>query len=464
MVVGEFTTETDLAIIGGGPGGYTAAFRAAELGVQTVLIDDRDALGGVCLHSGCIPSKTLLHIAEVIRAGEHAAQFGVTFAQPQIDVDRVRNWLLDTRATLAKALNGLAKKHGVEVVNGRAAFEDSRRLSVPNSDSPRIRFRRAIIATGTTPKPHPRLPFDGERVIDAAKATEIPTVPLSLLIVGYNYNAIELASIYAALGSAVTLVDESEMLPEADPDLSRPLLKRLKGQLEHMASGVIVDDSRVTKDGVEVSFSGGDVPRRTRFDEAIVVTELMPNVNGLGLEKTAVNLHEETGFIVVDDQLRTTDPRIFAIGDVTGPPLLADQAMLQGRIAAEVAAGWNSTMDRRAVASVIFTDPQLAWCGLTEAAARAQGINHEVVKLPWGASGRAVSMGRTDGLTKIVYDPDTKLVLGVGIAGTGAAELIAEGVLAIEMGAVLDDLAGAIHPHPTLSELIPGAAQRVVEE
>ncbi len=468
MVVGEFTIETELAIIGGGPGGYTAAFRAAELGVQTMVIDERDELGGVCLHAGCIPSKTLLHIAEAIHTGEEAAQFGVCFDRPRIDLEKMRAWVNKSRATLAKGLTSTAKKHGVEFVQGRANFEDSRRLTVVGGEggTARIRFRRAIIATGARSRPHPVLPFDGKRVITAAEALELPidqcgSTNCRVLIVGNNYNAIELACIYSAIGCAATLITRSDrMLPDADDDLSRPLLRRVKERAEHFATQVQVESASESNGRLDIAFNGADSPKRTDFDLVIIASEPMPNVDGLALEKTGVRLDEE-GFISVNPQQQTADPRILAVGDVTGRPMLADHAMLEARVAAEVVAGWNSSVDRRAVAFVMFTDPQLAWCGLTEHQARADGIEHRVIKIPWGASGRAVGMGRTDGVTKIIFDPDTKLILGIGITGVGAAELIAEGVLAIEMGAVLDDLAGAIHPHPTLSELISVAAGRV---
>ncbi|HRQ74645.1 MAG TPA: NAD(P)/FAD-dependent oxidoreductase [Phycisphaerales bacterium] len=464
MVVGEFTQEAELVVIGGGPGGYSAAFRAAELGIQTILIDERDQLGGVCLHEGCIPSKTLLHIAEIIRIGEGTARFGVKFAQPSIDVQAINGWVVKTRETLAKGLAGIAKKHRVEVIRGRAVFEDSRMLSVRDGASPgRVRFKRALIACGSCSIAHPAMSFDGVRVLTPREAVHLESVPQRLLIVGHNYMSLELATIYSALGSQVTLVDECErLLPEADQDLVRPLMERLKTRLTHIGCQVIIKKSKIVGNTIEVEFQGEAAPKDRVFDRAIVAIGQRANTDGLGLERTGVR-QDELGFIQIDAQGRTTDPRIFAVGDVTGGPLLADHAMMQGRVAAEVIAGWNSTQDRRGVAWVAFTDPQLAWCGITEAQAQADDIPYRVAKLPWGASGRAVGIGRSDGLTKILYDPDSRIVLGVGISGVGAVEMIAEGVLAIEMGAVVDDLAGTIRPHPTLSELIADAAQRAEE-
>jgi dihydrolipoamide dehydrogenase len=461
MVVGEFTQEADLLVIGGGPGGYSAAFRAVELGVRTILVDDRASLGGVCLHSGCVPSKTLLHIAETIELAERAAQFGVQYEKPRIDLDAMRSWVNQSRDTLAKGLAEQAKKLGVEVLQGRATFEDSRHVRIAGEGATvaggRVRFRRAIIAAGSSAVAHPALPF-GEHVMTPEDAMELRSVPKRLLIVGSDYMAVELASIYAALGNSVTLTDEGErLLPEADADLVRPLEKRLSQRLAHLGCGMTIRNAK----GLKITFSGENAPKDNTFDAAIVAIGRKPNLAGLNMEKTQAKL-DERGFIQVNEQMRTDDPRIFAAGDVTGCPLLADHAMLQGRIAADVVAGRESALDRRAFANVVFTNPQVAWCGLTEEAATRQAAPHAVVKVPWGASGRAVGMGRTDGMTKIIYERDTKLLLGVGIVGVNAVELIGEAALAIEMGAVLDDLAGTIHPHPTLCEMIHEAARRVV--
>lgn len=461
MVVGEFTQEVDLVVIGGGPGGYSAAFRAAELGIETVIIDEHDRLGGICLHAGCIPSKTLLHIAETINLGEHAKHFGVEFGTPKIDLDTVRAWVDHARGTLAKGLTGLANKHSVELIKGNASFEDSRRLNVRDSQVPRIRFRRAIIATGSVPGPHPHLPFDREVVLSPNDAIELPRVPKRLLIVGSGYMALELATIYHAFGSSVTIVDEGEQwLPDVDADLVRPLLRTLTKRLAGLHTKTAITAADQQRGTLKITFDGESPPKGTTYDAAIIAIGQQPNVDRLNLSATSVG-QDDNGFINVNEHMRTVDPRVFAVGDVTGGELLADRALMQGRIAAEVIAGWNSGMDVTAPPSAIFTDPQISWCGLTETSAKAEGIPHAVAKMPWGASGRAVGMGRTDGITKVIYDPDAKLILGVGVTGRNAAELISEGALAIEMGAVATDIAGTIHPHPTLSELLAEAALHI---
>jgi dihydrolipoamide dehydrogenase len=459
MVVGEFTQEVELIVIGGGPGGYGAAFRAAELGVETVIVDKEPSLGGVCLHRGCVPSKTLLHIAEVINAARRASQFGVTFSEPKIGLDDVRAWVEKARNTLGRGLAAQAKKHSIEVLQGEAAFEDARRLNVVGGSVPRIRFRRAIIATGSSPIEHEQLPFRHDRIWTPAQALDLPMIPKHLLVVGCDYMAIEFATIYSALGSRVTLMtDRDGLLPEVDDDLTRPLLRSLKEMLGEVAldthiASVTLDDEKIT-----LAFAGDNAPKQTAFDAVIVAIGQGANVESLKLEKTGVSRNEH-GFITVNDELRTTDPRIFAVGDVTGGPLLADYALAQGRVAGEVIAGWKSGLDMHAVPVAIFSDPQIAWCGITERRAKAEGIPHEIARIPWGASGRAVGMGRTEGLTKLIYDPDAKVVLGVGLVGPHAAEMISEGALAVEMAAELDDIAGTMHPHPTMSELISDAAK-----
>lgn len=459
MVVGEFSQEADLVVIGAGPGGYAAAFRAAELGVSTVVVDASGEFGGVCLHRGCIPSKTLLHIAETIQVRDHAQQFGVKFAHPTIDLPAMRAWIDKTRSTLAKGLSSTAKKRGVEMIRGRANFADSRSLNVIDGDVPRIRFRRAVIATGSRSRAHPAMPFDETCVLDPGDAMEFDSLPERLLVVGGGYMAVELASIFTALGSTVSLVHDGEAwLPEVDADLVRPMTRTLTGRLTDLSLSTSIIDATVQDDALRVTFDGpAAAPKNTTFDRAIIAMGREPNLDALHLERTQAKI-DDAGYITVDAQLRTTDPRILAVGDVTGAPMLADVALAQGRVAAEVAAGWNAALDVCAVPAVIFTNPQIAWCGLTEAEAKARGVSHSVAKLPWGASGRAVGIGASHGITKIIYDPDTKLILGVGMTGCNASELISEGALAIEMGAVLEDLAGTIHPHPTVSELISEAA------
>ncbi|MHC5023284.1 MAG: dihydrolipoyl dehydrogenase family protein [Planctomycetota bacterium] len=464
MVVGEFTQEADLVVIGGGPGGYTAAFRAAELGMSTMIVDPRPQLGGVCLHEGCVPSKTLLHVSESIHLAEHCRSFGVGYDQPRIDLDALRAWQASTINKLAAGLESLCGRHDVQHVIGRAHFEDSRTLAIIEGPVPRIRFRRALVATGSCAVEHEALPFSHPRIISPTTAMGLAVVPPRVLVLGNQYMTVELAGIYSALGSDVTLVDAGPcLLPETDCDLVRPLQRQVGEQLANTWLSTTITGFRDVPDGIEILFDGEAAPDSAVFDLVIVVIGQSANIDCLALDHTSVIL-DGAGHITVDEQLRTSDPRIYAAGDVTGPPLLADRAIHQGRVAAESIAGWKSAFDPRAVPFAVFTDPQLAWCGLTEARATAEEIPHAVSKTPWGASGRAVGMGRVQGVTKILYDPDTKLVLGVGLTGPHAAELIAEGALAIEMGAELDDLAATIHPHPTLSELLSDTARAAVND
>lgn len=461
MVVGEFTQETDLVVIGGGPAGYSAAFRAAELGVKTLIVDSRKdaALGGVCLHEGCVPSKTLLHIAETVRLGEHASQFGVRFAKPKLDAAAVWEWKKKTVHKLTVALDSLCKKHGVERVEGRAHFEDSRQIALIEGAVPRIRFRRALIATGARPREHSKLPFDGERVLSPGEALNRGEIPKRLLIVGGDYIACELASIFAALGSAVTIANHGpRSLPEVDADLARVLAKRLESHVAVVHHNTTVKSAVTAKREVRITFEGESAPPPAAFDRAIIAIGHISASAGLAIAKTQVKTDAD-GFIEVDSQMRTADPRIFAAGDVTGSPFLADRALHQGRIAGEVIGGRDSVFEARAIPMAIFTDPQIAFCGLTEDACKLDNIPHRIAKMPWGASGRAVGIGRTEGMTKIIFDPESQLLLGIGLVGPQACEMIAEAALALEMGATLTDLAETIHPHPTMSELLSEAAR-----
>lgn len=461
MVVGEFSQEADLVVIGGGPGGYSAAFRAAELGVSTTIIDNRDALGGVCLHEGCVPSKTLLHVAEVIDSASRAEEFGIRFGTPAIDLDAVRAWRTRTVTTLSKGLEATRRKHDVQHVQGIASFDDSRTLTLREAAIPRLRFRRAIIAAGTHAVPFPGLPFDDGLVITPGDAMSIQRVPETMLVVGGDYHTVEIALIYASLGTAVTIAcPEASVLHEIDDDLVRPLLKTLRARLA--AVHVNVTPERVEAAGSGVGVRLGD-DRVETFDLVCGQMTERGNVESLGLERTKATV-DDSGFVVVDDQMRTNDPRLFAVGDITGHPLLADCAIHQGRVAAEVIAGHHSGYDARAVPHVVFTEPQLAWCGLLEKQAAAEGIPITVTKTPWGASGRAVGIGRPHGLTKVISDPDTGLVLGIGLVGPHASEMVAEAALAIEMGADVVDLAHTIHPHPTMSELLSDTARLAIPE
>ncbi|MCZ6837363.1 MAG: NAD(P)/FAD-dependent oxidoreductase [Planctomycetota bacterium] len=444
MVVGEFTQETDLVVIGGGPGGYSAAFRAAELGLDVVIVDQRHALGGICLHEGCVPSKTLLHIADTIRAGQDATQFGVQFGAPKLDFNQMRDWNRQTIDKLATGLESLGKKNNVEFIQGRAYFEDSRILHILDGSIPRVRFKRALIASGTSPIAHPEIPFDEQRVLSPEQAVGLPTIPKTMLVIGSDYMAIEIACIYASLGSEVNLAFEADrLLPEADKDITRPLEQSLKHTLK-----AIRPKTTIEKQEAE------------RYESVVVSKGRRANVESLRLEKTGVTL-DDAGFIIIDDKMKTTDPRIHAVGDVTGPPLLANHAIHQGRACGEIVAGRASGMDATIFPMVVYSDPQVAWCGLTQLQAQAEGIEVGVVKIPWGASGLAMGIGKSKGVTKLIHDPDSKLVLGVGITGSGASEMIAEAILAIEMGAVVADLAITLHPHPTRSELLSDGAWKI---
>ncbi|MHC4610269.1 MAG: dihydrolipoyl dehydrogenase [Planctomycetota bacterium] len=461
MVVGEFTQETDLLVIGGGPGGYTAAFRAAQLGVQTTIVEATDALGGICLHKGCIPSKTLLYVAELMEQADRASRLGISFGKPKVDLDKVRQWKNDVIAKLAGGLDGLCKKHGVERVAGRAKFEDSRHVSVQNGQIPRIKFRKAIVATGSQSIHLSGIEADSPRVMHSSAALDLNDVPKTLLVIGGGYIGLELGIVYAALGSEVTVVEMlNSLLPGVDADLVRPLARRMKQVLAEVCLETRLTAMKDTKDGIAVTSEGKNVPKRSTYEKVLVAVGRRPNTDDLGLETTGVRL-DPGGFIQVDGQRRTHEQRIFAIGDVVVGPMLAHKASHEGKVCAEVIAGQNSVFDARAIPAVVFTDPEIAWCGLTETEAKTAGTKVMVKKVPWGASGRAVSLGRSEGLTKLICDPDTQRVLGVGICGVHAGEMIAEGVLAMEMGAVAADLAATIHPHPTLSEMMGEVADLV---
>lgn len=461
MVVGEFTQEADVVIIGGGPGGYSTAFCAAELGASVTIVDDRPALGGVCLHEGCIPSKTLLHAVQLIRSAKRAAAFGIEFDEPKLNINTLRASVNEVIDQLAKGLAGLCKKNKVEIVTGAAHFDDSRSITVANGNITRLRFRRAVVATGSRPVTHSNISFDTPGVMSAMQAMHLERVPKTMLVVGDNYKAIETASIYAGLGSEVTLVTEgARFLPDADEDIVRPLMRVLADELTETCAEARIEKAEQTKGGVKVSIAGKVKPKRDTFDAVVVAIGQQANVSSLKLETTGVKLRDD-GFIAVDDQLRTSDPRIFAVGDVTGPDLLADKAIAQGRVCGEVIAGHESHFDARVVPMVVFTDPNVAWCGLTETSAKRDGREITIKKIPWGASGRAAGMKRTDGMTKLITEKGSEFVLGVGIVGANAAEMIGEAALAIEMGATVTDLAATIHPHPTTCELLSDAARAV---
>lgn len=463
MVVGEFTQETDLLILGGGPGGYHAAFRAGEHGIQTTIVDESGALGGVCLHRGCIPSKTLLVIAETLHIAESAAQMGISFGRPKIDLTAVRAWKNGVVDKLTAGLDGQCKKYKVEKIGARAKFEDSKTVILEGGTVSRIRFRRCIIAVGSKSMTLPAgLHIDSPRVMTSRAALQMEDIPRTLLVIGGGYIGIELGMVYAALGSRVTVV---EMLPAimagADADLVRPLSRRLGELFEQVCVETKVTGLKEVKGGIEVKFDGKNPPKASTFEKVLVSIGRRPNTQNLGLDKTRVQV-DQRGFIQVDGQFRTADPKIYAIGDCIGNPMLAHKALHEGRVLADILAGRNEVFEPRSIPAVVFTDPEIAWTGLTEAEAKDKGMDVVVRKIPWGASGRATAMGRTDGMTKLIFDKATQRVLGVGMVGPHAGEMIAEGVLALEMGATAYDLASTIHPHPTLSEMIGEAAGMVI--
>ena len=451
-----------IAVVGGGPGGYAAAFLAADLGMKVTLIDPEVNPGGVCLYRGCIPSKALLHAAKLIEESRQAKNWGIDFGEPKVDVARLRSWKESVVKKLTGGLGQLAKQRSVEYVEGRAAFENSNSLRVTKTKGGEesLNFDRIILATGSRPAVIPSLKIDSPRLLDSTSALDIPDVPKTLLVVGGGYIGLELGSVYAALGTRVTVVEMTDgLLPGADRDLVLPLHKRLEKMFDAILLNTTLASLKEEKNGVRGTFEGKALKEREKvFDKVLVSVGRKPNSEIRGLEKTRVKV-DSRGFIQVNKQLQTDDSAIFAIGDVAGEPMLAHKATHEGRTAVEVVAGHKYSFEPNAIPAVVFTDPEVAWTGLTENEARAQGKPIKVAKFPWGASGRALTLDRTDGLTKLLIDPETERVLGVGIVGPGAGELIAEGTLAIEMAALAGDLELTIHPHPTLSETVMNAAE-----
>jgi dihydrolipoamide dehydrogenase len=460
MVMGDLVREVDVAVVGGGPGGCAAAFRCAELGLDTVVVDADGRLGGVCLWEGCIPSKALLHVATLMHEVEDARELGLDYGPPRLALDALRKWKTErVVGKLARGLGAVARSKGVEVIGGRAVFEDSRGLRVEGDLPQKIRFTHAVIATGSEPVALPGSDTGSERVMDSASALEIAEIPERLLVIGGGYIGLELGSVYAALGSRVTLVELTEgLLPGADRDLVQPLARRLRGLFEEIHLDARVSALRDLGPHVDAEISGRGVQR---FDRVLVAIGRRPRSAGLGLEATRVRT-AEGGCIVIDSQCRTSEPHIHAVGDVTGEPLLAHRAMRQGKVAAEVIAGRPAAFDNLVVPAVVFTDPEIAWCGLTETEAAASGRPVKVARFQWAASGRATTLGRADGLSKLVVAPGSGRVLGAGVVGPGAGELIAEAALAVETAALAEDLAATIHAHPTLSETWMEAAETLL--
>ncbi len=455
------TITTQVAVIGAGPAGYPAAFAAADHGMKVVLIDPEINPGGVCLYRGCIPSKALLHVAEVINAAHEAEAFGLTLGAPKLDVDKLRAWKDSVIAKMTGGLAQLRLARKVTPVQGRAVFEDAHTLTVQTvqGETRRIQFEHAVIATGSRPVKIPIAP-DSPRVMDSTGALALADIPKRMLVVGGGYIGLELGQAYSTFGSSVCVV---EMLPQlltgADRDLAQVLIQKLKKQFASIWLETKVLEIQDTGSAVRVVMESKDGKRfEELFDRVLISVGRRPNTENLGLEKTRVKV-DAKGFIVVDPQRRTDEPSIFAIGDVAGQPMLAHKGTHEAHVAADALAGKKTVYDPAAIPAVVFTDPEIAWCGLTEIEAQQKGIAVKVAKFPWGASGRATTLGRNDGLTKIIIDEASGRVLGMGIAGHGAGELIAEGTLAVEMGAVAEDLALTIHAHPTLSETSMEAAE-----
>ena len=458
--MGDLVVEVDVAIVGGGPGGYSAAFRCAELGLETVVIDAGKRLGGACLFEGCIPSKALLHVAALIEDAERARELGVDFGEPRVSLDPLRKWKSErVVGRLARGLASVAKSKSVDVIGGRAVFESSRELRVEGEEPQKVRFKHAIVATGSAPARLPGLAVAGDRLLDSRAALELAEIPEKLLVIGGGYIGLELGQVYAALGSRVTLVEMTDgLLPGVDRALVQPLARRCEKLFAKIRLGTKVTSLTETGSAVEARFGADEAET---FDRVLVAVGRRPASVGLGLEQTRAAV-DARGFVTVDDRCRTADLAIYAVGDVTGKPMLAHRAMRQGKVAAEVIAGRPAAFDNVVVPAVVFTDPEVAWCGLSEADAAREGRAVKVAKREWASSGRALTLGRSDGLTKIVADPDTGRVLGVGIVGPGAGELIAEGALAVETAMTVEDLAVTIHTHPTLSETLMEAAESLL--
>jgi len=459
-------SQTQVVVIGAGPGGYAAAFYAADLGMQVALVDPAVNPGGVCLYRGCIPSKALLHVADVLNEARHAEAWGVVFSAPKIDIPKLRAFKTKVVNQLTGGLGQLSKQRKISYIQGTAAFRDARTLEITRegqAQAETLTFEHAIIATGSRPSTLPGVALQSPRLMDSTSALEVPDVPGSMLVVGGGYIGLELGTVYAALGTKVTVVEMTGgLLPGADRDLVNVLARRIESMSEAVLLNTKVVAMKEVKDGIAVTFEGeglpADAPRERTFDRVLVSVGRRPNSAVPGLDRTRVKVNAR-GFIDVDPARRTAEPSIYAIGDVVGEPMLAHKASHEGRVAVESIAGERVAFEPLAIPAVVFTDPELAWCGLTETDAQKQKRDVTIARFPWAASGRALTLDRTDGMTKLILDPKTERVLGVGIVGPGAGELIAEGVLAVEMGANATDVRMTIHPHPTLSETIMESAE-----
>jgi dihydrolipoamide dehydrogenase len=452
--------KTEIAVVGGGPGGYTAAFYAADLGKQVILIERDKRLGGVCLNRGCIPSKALLNAAHSIVSARESAHRGITFEPPKIDLTQLRAWKDSIVQKLCGGIAMLAQKRNVKVIYGRAYFEGSNSLRVETEQGQQfVNYDHAIVATGSRAAMPKAFDLGNPRIMTSTEALETEEIPENLLIVGGGYIGMELGTVYATLGSKVVMVEALDsILLGADPDLARPVMMYARRNFKEVRLKAKVLKMTTSGKQIKVQMEVEGQAREELYDRVLVAVGRVPNAEDLGLENTKVTLDDKR-FIKVDSQQRTSDPSIFAVGDIAGGILLAHKAFREGRIAVEAITGEASVGEKFVVPAVVFTDPEVAWCGLTEVEAKAKGITVEVAKFPWGASGRALTLDRVDGLTKLIIDPKTERILGVGIVGHGAGELIAEGVVAVEMGATAKDLAMCVHPHPTLSETVMEAAE-----
>ena len=442
--------KTQVVVIGSGPGGYTAAFRAADLGLEVTLVERYENLGGVCLNVGCIPSKTLLHTAELINESYEAGKFGVTFDEPKIDIDAVRANKDSTVAKLTGGIKALAKARKVNVVNGYAKFSDANHLQIDNGET--IEFENCIIAAGSRVTKIPSFPFDDPRVMDSTDALELENIPKRLLVVGGGIIGLEMATVYSALGSEITIVELSDqIIAAADKDIVTPLFKKVKKQYKNIFLETKVTSMEPIKEGIQVSFEGKNAPQSDIFDKVLVSIGRSPNGNLIDADKAGITVNDH-GFIPVDKQMRTNISHIFAIGDIVGQPMLAHKAVHEAKVAAEVIAGHKSGFDVLTIPSVAYTDPEVAWTGSTEKELLASGIQYQKGVFPWAASGRSLSIGRSEGVSKALFDSNTGKILGMGICGTNAGDLISEATLAIEMGCDMSDISLSIHAHPTLSE------------
>ncbi len=455
-------TKTELAVLGGGPGGYVAAFVAADMGMQVTLIDKNVNPGGVCLHVGCIPSKALLHVAKLLRETREAANWGVSFGEPKIDLDKLREYKNSVVNKLTGGTGQLSKMRKINYLHGTGSFTDANTIKVElnNGGTEEVKFDNAILATGSEPAMIPGLPYESGKVWDSTGALALETIPERLLVIGGGYIGLELGSVYSALGSKVSVVEMMPgLLPGADKDMVRVLQKSLDNAFESIMTKTKVVEVKESGDKLKVKFEGEGIEQTEQeFDRVLVSVGRRPVTKDLGLENTNISISEK-GFVEVNEKCQTKEPSIYAIGDIVGGAMLAHKASAEGKVAVEAIAGHKVAFEPNAIPAVVFTDPELAWTGLSETEAKAKGIKVEVARFPWTAGSRAVTIDRTDGLTKLIVDPETKRVLGMGVVGAGAGELIAEGTLAVEMAALAQDVAMTIHPHPTLSETVMESAE-----